>query len=153
MFLVLGPRSGVDGESVGEVVGGKVGASAQMGVEGEGGERGGVEGEATDEDVEEEDVGFMEGEEEGACMARGAEVEELLGELGDGGEVGVEAIEDELRVELGEVGEGGGLGDEGEERVAAEWCRQCAAQFPVNHLHARAATAQPLRCLMIHILR
>ena len=124
MFLVVGPRSGVDGERVGEVVGGEVGAFAQMGVEGEGGGRGSVEGETSYEDVEEEDVGFGEGEEEGACVARGAEVEELLGELGDGGEVGVEAIEDEVGVELEELGEGGGLGDEGEEGVAAEWCRQ-----------------------------
>lgn len=97
-MLVVGRSS--NGEGVCVVVRGEVGAEAQVGVEGNGGGRGGVDGEAFDEDVEEEDVGIANGEEEGTRVASGAEVEELLGELGDGGEVGLVAIEDELSVDL-----------------------------------------------------
>lgn len=117
----------VDGECIGEVVGGEGGVFAEMGVEGNGGGVGG-EGEAFDEDVEEEDVGFGNGEEEGTCVARGADVEELLGELSDGGEAVLVTVADELRVGFGKVREGARFADEGEERVAAN--------VPTNHLQA-----------------
>jgi len=123
--LVIGGRG--DGEGIGEVIGGEAGVFAEMGVEGNGeGVR--REGEAFDDDVEEEDVGFGNREEEGTCVVRGADVEELLGELGNGGEVVVVTVADELRVGFGKVREGAGFVDEGEERVAAN--------VPTNHLNA-----------------
>lgn len=61
-------------------------------------------------------------------MVRGAYVKELLGELGNGGEVVVVTVADELRVGFGKVREGASFVDEGEERVAAN--------VPTKHLNA-----------------
>lgn len=109
MILV---RTSGNCEGVGEVIRVEISVAAQMGVERNGRRWGVIEGEATDEDIEEEDVGFGNGEEEGACVARVAEVEEFLGEFGDGGNVETVAIENELGVGLSEVREGGSFVDE-----------------------------------------
>lgn len=121
---------GGNGEGVGEVVGGEVGVEAQVGVEGNGRGRGGVGGETSDEDVEEEDVRFRNGEEEGTRVARGAKLEQLLCELGDGGEVRIDAIENELSVGLSQVREGAGFVDEADQRVAAQ-----GVQGHLHHAH------------------
>lgn len=125
----------VDGECIGEVVGGEGGVFAEMGVEGNGGGVGG-EGEAFDEDVEEEDVGFGNGEEEGTCVARGADVEELLGELSDGGEAVLVTVADELRVGFGKVREGARFVD--------------AANAPSNHcMHLNTLVRYSLQRLIV----
>jgi len=116
-----------DGEGIGEVIWREAGVFAEMGVEGNGGGVG-EEGQAFDDDVEEEDVGFGNREEKVTCVARGAYVEELLGELGNGGEVVVVTVADELSVGFGKVRKAARFVDEGEERVAAN--------VPTNHLNA-----------------
>lgn len=77
--------------------------TAQMGVYRNRRRRGGVEGEATDENVEEEDIWFGNGEEESTGVARGAKGEQLLGESGGGGDVETVAIENELSMGLSKV--------------------------------------------------
>lgn len=109
--MVLVRASG-NREGVSEVIRVEVSVAAQMGVQRNGRRGRIIEGEATDEDVEEEDVGFRNGEEEGACVARVAEMEEFLSEFGDGGNVETVAIENELSVGLSEVREGGSFVDE-----------------------------------------
>lgn len=116
---------GSDGKSIGEVVRREGGVFAEMGVEGNGVDGG--KREAFDEDIEEEDVGFGNGEEEGTCVARGSDVEEFLGEFSDGGEVVVVTVADEFGVGFGEVREGASFVDEAEKSVAAN--------VPSNHLH------------------
>lgn len=57
--------------------------------------------EALDEDIEEENVGFWDGKEEGTCVGSGVEVEELVGKFGGSCNVGVETVDEELSVDLG----------------------------------------------------
>lgn len=101
MFLVVKPGSGGHGESVGVLVRGESGVFSEVGVERDRRQRRSVGGETFDEDVEEEQVGFREGEDEVTCVAYGFEVGELVGELGDDDEVVLVAIEDDLGVGLG----------------------------------------------------
>ncbi|GLT97625.1 hypothetical protein SLE2022_151810 [Rubroshorea leprosula] len=96
-----------------------------MGVE----RNGVVVGKAFDEDVEEEEIGFGGGEEEVLCVAHGMEVEELVGELGDGCEFILKAVDDDLGVGLGEMAEGGGSLEEAEKEVRIPRRRASA-----NHL-------------------
>lgn len=60
-----------------------------------------VAGKASNEDVEEEEIRVGDGEEESMSLAYGFEVRELVGELGNGGEVVLETMEDDLSVGLG----------------------------------------------------
>lgn len=89
-----------------------------MGEQGDGGPRRVVTGVALDDDVEEEEVGLRDREEEVAGASDGLEVAELVGELGDGGDVVAVAADDDLGVGLGEVGERRGSIEERQEEVA-----------------------------------
>ncbi|KAM0969144.1 hypothetical protein ACFX2A_017703 [Malus domestica] len=102
-----------------------------MGVERNRRVRRGIGSEASDDDVEEEKVGSWNGEEEVTCVAHGLEVGELVGELGDGGEVVLVAIEDDLRVGLGQVRETGRIVEKSEEEIPIKFWRAAAAYvFP-----------------------
>ncbi|KAL4334562.1 hypothetical protein GQ457_07G041520 [Hibiscus cannabinus] len=70
--------------------------------------------EAFDDDVEEEEIGVWDGEEEVTCVGGGLEVEEPVGEFSNGGEVILEAVEDDL----GEMRNSGGFPEEEEEKVS-----------------------------------
>lgn len=63
-----------------------------------------VVGKTSNEDIEEKKVWFGDGEEEGASIVYGPEVTELVGELGDGGDVVLVSINDNLGVPLCELG-------------------------------------------------
>ncbi|KAF5742094.1 hypothetical protein HS088_TW09G00135 [Tripterygium wilfordii] len=78
--------------------------------------------ETLNEDVEEEKVGTWNRKEEVACLARCLEVEELVSELGDDGDVMSEAVEDELSVGLGEVRERTGSVQKPQKEVTATRC-------------------------------
>lgn len=79
-----------------------------MGKERNRGKRGFIVGEATNKDVEEEDVGVSDGEKEATRVAHGAEIRELVGEFGDQCEIILEAMNGDLSVGLGKVGESRG---------------------------------------------
>lgn len=66
-------------------------------------------------------------------MAYGLEVGELVSELGDGGEVVLVAVEDDLGVGLGEVRERGSLAEEAKEEVPIT-LRIAAAYVSANHM-------------------
>jgi hypothetical protein len=104
-----------------------------MGIEQNGRRRRVVGDDAFDEDVAEEKVGLGGGEKEAAGVVDGPEVGELVGELGEGGEVVVEAVEDDLGVGLREVGETSGLVEEVQEEVAAAWCTTGRRYVSANH--------------------
>lgn len=92
-----------------------------------------VVGQAFDEDVEEEKVGFWGGEEELTRMVDGLEVRELVSEFGEGGEVVVQAVEDDLGVGLRELGERGGLVEDVQEEVAVARCTRSRGYVSANH--------------------
>jgi hypothetical protein len=104
-----------------------------MGIEQNGRQRRVVGDEAFDEDIEEKKVGLGGGEKEVARVVDGLEVGELVGELSKGGEVVVEAVEDDLGVGLREVGESGSLVQEVQEEVAAAWCTIGRRYVSANH--------------------
>ena len=104
-----------------------------MDIEQNGRQRRVVGDEAFDEDIEEEKVGLGGGEKEVARVVDGLEVGELVGELSKGGEVVVEAVEDDLGVGLREVGESGSLVQEVQEEVAAAWCTAGRRYVSANH--------------------
>lgn len=70
-----------------------------------------IEGEASDEDIVEEEIGVGESGAEEAGLVDAVELGELVGELGNRCEVVVVAVEDDLGVGLVELGEIGGLVD------------------------------------------
>ncbi|KAK8561571.1 hypothetical protein V6N13_149261 [Hibiscus sabdariffa] len=75
--------------------------------------------EAFDEDVEEEEIRVWNGEEEVTCVGVDLEVEELVGEFSNGGDVILEAVKDDLGVNLGEMKNSGGFLEEVEEKVSS----------------------------------
>lgn len=95
-------------ERISILVGEESGVVPQVGVERNGGGRRVVVREGLEEDVEEEEVGVGDGEEEVVSAAKGVEVGEPVGELGEEGEVVLEALDDGLRVGLAQLGDGGG---------------------------------------------
>lgn len=97
-------------------------AFSQMGIHRHGGHRRIIAGEASNEDVEEEEVRVGDGEEEGMRAPHGLEVREPVGEFGDGGEVVLEAIEDDLSVRLGELRERACTVQQTQEEVSAARC-------------------------------
>lgn len=92
-----------DSKRIGELIRDKRSVYSQVGIQRNGGKRRFVGGEALEEDVEEEEIGVGDGEEEVTCPAYGLEVGELVGELGEEGEVVLEAVDDGLSVGLAEL--------------------------------------------------
>lgn len=60
-------------------------------------------GEAANDDVEEKEVWFRDGEEEGTRVARGFEGWESVGEFCDCWQIVLEAVDDDLGVRLSEL--------------------------------------------------
>ncbi|KAK8644796.1 hypothetical protein V6N13_118665 [Hibiscus sabdariffa] len=82
-----------------------------------------------DEDVEEEEIGVWGGEEELTCVGGGLEVEEPVGEFSNGGDVILEAVEDDLGVGLGGMRNSGGFLEEEEEEKVSTSCWRVRACY------------------------